>query len=449
VASAHGIPDESININKTEKPEMVLFLAQHKPDLSKADFPPIIDMRLILMLINRLNRDNHHRLTRLMLRLAIGVTACGIAAILLSYAIVGGFQTIIPDKFTSFSGHVQVQKMTQAQDFESDPIAPSEALIDSLHNIYGVERLAKVGYKAAIAHNKEEFEGILLKGIDKDYPQKRFGEWLTQGKLPQQQSSEGPVEVLVPESLARRLKLMPGDKLKLYFIQNPIRARSVVVSGIYRLGIEAEFGRPILIGPLDLIRKINDWSPEVVGQIEMHLTELAALPSVVGTTRNIIDPGWEAYSIKDRFANLFGWLGLFDLNKKVMLLIMLLVCGVNILSALLIFILERIPSIGLLKSLGMDNARIRLMFVMAGLFTCLKGLLWGNLAFWLIYLAQNQWKLMPLDEENYYVDAVPMHLPVGEALGINAVVILSCLLLCFAASWIIGKIEPVHSMRFD
>jgi len=397
----------------------------------------------------RLNRDSHHRLTRLMLRLAVVVTACGIAAIMLSYAIVGGFQTVIPAKFTSFSGHVQVQKLTQAQDFESDPIAVSGTLFDSMQSIEAVNMLAKVGYKAAIAHNKEEFEGILLKGIDREYPQERLMEWLTKGKLPQQQSTDGTVEVLVPESLARRLKLSPGDRLKLYFIQNPIRARSVVVSGFYRLGIEAEFGRPILIGPLELIRKVNDWSPGEVGQIEMHLTDLAALPSVVGATRNIIDPRWEAYSIKDRFANLFGWLGLFDLNKKVMLMIMLLVCGVNILSALLILILERVPSIGLLKSLGMDNLRIRLLFMMAGLFTCLKGLFWGNLGFWLIYGAQNQWKLLPLDEENYYVDAVPMHLPLGEALGINAVVLLACLVLCFAASWIISKIQPIHSMRFD
>lgn len=221
------------------------------------------------------------------------------------------------------------------------------------------------------------------------------------------------------------------------------------MSGFYRLGIEAEFGRPILIGPIEVIRKINDWSSEEVGQVEMHLTDFDALPSVVGATRSIIDPGWEAYSIQDRYANLFGWLGLFDLNKRVMLLIMLLVCGVNILSALLIFILERIPSIGLLKSMGMENSKIRLLFVMAGLFTCLKGLFWGNFIFWLMYAAQNRWKIIPLDEENYYVDAVPMHLPLNEALGINAVVLISCFLLCFTASWMIGKIHPVHSMRFD
>ena len=408
-----------------------------------------MDIRLLWLLMNRLNRDSHHRLTRLMLRLAVVVTACGIAAILLSYAIVGGFQTVIPDKFTSFSGHVQVQKWTQAHDFESDPIAPSDELIDSLRLIKGVASLSKVGYKAAIAHHQEEFEGILFKGIEHDFPQALRKDWLTQGKLPAQYDGTGTVEVLIPETLARRLRLKPGDRLKLYFIQNPIRARSVVVSGFYRLGIEAEYGRPILIGPLALIRKINDWTPQQVGQVEMHLTELDALPDVVSATRDMIDPQWEAYSIKDRFANLFGWLGLFDLNKRVMLLIMLLVCGVNILSALLILILERVPSIGLLKSMGMENSKVRLLFVVAGLFTCLKGLFWGNLAFCLLYAAQKQWKFIPLDEENYYVDAVPMHLPFDEALSINALLLLSCLLLCIAASWIIGKIHPVHSMRFD
>jgi len=384
-----------------------------------------------------------------MLRLAVVVTACGIAAIMLSYAIVGGFQTVIPAKFTAFTGHVQVQTLGQAQDFETEPIAPTNAIVDSLKSIPGVTHLAKVGYKAAIAHSKDEFEGVLFKGIDQEYPQTQLKEWLSEGKLPKPYTGEGPVEVLVPESLARRLRLAPGNRLKLYFIQNPIRARSVVVSGFYKLGIEAEFGRPILLGPLDVLRRINNWSPGQTGQIEIHLKGLEELPAAVQATRDIIDPRWEAYSIVERFASLFGWLGLFDLNKRVMLLIMLLVCGVNILSALLILILERVPSIGLLKSLGMDNKRVRLLFVLAGLATCIKGLLWGNLTFWLIYAAQNQWEFIPLDEENYYVNAVPMHLPISEALSINALVLLACLLLCLAASWIIGKIHPVHSMRFD
>jgi lipoprotein-releasing system permease protein len=435
------VAKENSNTKNTEKEGIALFLTAW--NLLLIPFKPM-DIRLLWLLMNRLNRDSHHRLTRLMLRLAVVVTACGIAAILLSYAIVGGFQTVIPAKFTAFSGHVQVQKLSSAGDFESSPFAPTDALLDSLYEIKGVALLAKVGYKAAIAHHQEEFEGILFKGIEE-----LLQEWLTQGTLPAKNSGAGKVEVLVPESLARRLRLAIGDRLKLYFIQHPIRARSVVVTGFYRLGIEAEFGRPIIIGPLNMIRKINDWSPQQVGQVEMHLTDLEALPSVVDATRKLIDPQWEAYSIKDRFANLFGWLGLFDLNKQVMLLIMLLVCGVNILSALLIFILERVPSIGLLKSLGMENSNIRLLFVMAGLGTCLKGLFWGNVVFWLVYVVQNRWKIIALDEENYYVDAVPMHLPFDDALGINAVVLLACFLLCLAATWIIGKINPVHSMRFD
>jgi len=407
------------------------------------------NVRILWLLMNRLNRDSHHRLTRLMLRLAVVVTACGIAAILLSYAIVGGFQTVIPAKFTAFSGHVQLQSLGQAQELESAPIDLSASLLDSLSHIPGVRDVVAVGYKAAIAHQKEEFEGVLFKGIEQPYPIEAMREWLSAGKLPATYTGEGMAEVLIPESLARRLRIKPGDRMKLYFLQNPIRARVVVVSGFYRLGIEAEFGRPILLGPIDLLRRINDWSPLQAGQVELHLNDGSLLPTVMTSAREIIDSNWEAYSIEDRFANLFGWLSLFDLNKRVMLLIMLLVCGVNILSALLILILERVPAIGLLKSLGMENSRIRLLFVIAGLITCLKGLFWGNLFFWGMYAAQGRWGFIPLDEENYYVNAVPMHLHPGDALGINGLVLVSCALLCLAASWIIGKIQPVQSIRFD
>ena len=329
----------------------------------------------------------------------------------------------------AFSGHVQLQSLGQAQELESAPIDLSASLLDSLSHIPGVRDVVAVGYKAAIAHQKEEFEGVLFKGIEQPYPIEAMREWLSTGKLPATYTGEGMAEVLIPESLARRLRIKPGDRMKLYFLQNPIRARVVVVSGFYRLGIEAEFGRPILLGPIDLLRRINDWSPLQAGQVELHLNDGSLLPTVMTSAREIIDSNWEAYSIEDRFANLFGWLSLFDLNKRVMLLIMLLVCGVNILSALLILILERVPAIGLLKSLGMENSRIRLLFVIAGLITCLKGLFWGNLFFWGMYAAQGRWGFIPLDEENYYVNAVPMHLHPGDALGINGLVLVFLLLV--------------------
>lgn len=394
-----------------------------------------------------LDQGNH--LSRLVVRIAIAGVAVGIVVILAATAIVNGFQQSIPAKFTGFWGHIQVSRLEINQSFDQQPFVLRPDLLDSIAALPEVDWVAPQASKAGIIRTEEAFEGVVLKGVDAAYRLDFLASCLVAGRLPDFSGAESSNEVLLPERVARRLQLKLDDRVQFYFIQDPPRLRVFTVVGIYKLGIEGEFSKPYVISDLRHIQRLNNWTDAECGSLEVHLHRLSSLNSTAFEISDMVDLNLEAYTIQELYPNLFNWLNLFDLNKQVLMIIMLLVAGINLISALLILILERTQTIGLFKAFGMQSTDIRRLFLLTGAYIALIGMAIGNGIGLLLYWLQQRFALIKLDESNYYVSAVPLEIGLGELLVLNLATLLTCVLLLVLPSLAIARIRPVEAIRFD
>ncbi len=409
----------------------------------------LLIVSFIWFLFRRLALDPGQHLSRLVVRLAMGGVAVGITVMLAAIAIVNGFQQSIPNKFTGFWGHIQIQKLDLSNSFEQQPFFIRPSMLDSLEKIPGVAHLLPYASKGGIIKTDSSFEGIVLKGVHWQWDTTLLKPLLTAGRMPILTEAENSNEILLPLNIAKKLELQPGSRIQMYFIQDPPRVRVMQVVGIYQLGIEGEFSKPFVLGDLRHVQRLNGWSDNEVGGIEVHLKSGMNNAKLASQLSGLVDHDLEAYTIEELYPNLFSWLGLFDLNKQVLISIMLLVAGVNMISALLILILERTSTIGLLKTMGMRNRSIRSLFLLTGGYIALWGLFWGNLFGLGFYFLQYFFQLIPLDEASYYVAYVPVLLSWQEVLVLNLGTLLACVLMLLGPSFLVTRISPLKAIRFD
>ena len=406
-------------------------------------------MSLIRFLFKRLAIDRGNHLSRLVVRIAIAGVATGIVVILAASAIVTGFQESIPVKFTGFWGHIQISRLELSQSFEQSPFQLRPDQVDSIIKHPDIQWVAPYATKAGILRTDEAFEGIVLKGIDGSYKTDFLQSTLIAGKMPEFDGNDPANDILLPESVAKKLELEVGDKIQCYFIQEPPRLRVFTISGIYKLGIEGEFSKPYVISDLRHIRKLNGWEDDQMGSLEVHLGDMKALQSTAYQLSDQLDVTLEAYSIQDLYPNLFNWLNLFDLNKQVLMIIMLLVAGINMVSALFILILERTQTIGLFKAFGMQTRSISSLFILTGAYIAGMGMLIGNALAMVFFWLQTRYKIIGLDESSYYVDAVPLAISWQEWLLLNLLTFASCVVLLLLPAFAISRIRPVEAIRFS
>jgi len=409
----------------------------------------LLRVSFIWFLFRRLALDPGQHLSRLVVRLAMGGVAVGITVMLAAIAIVNGFQQTIPDKFTGFWGHIQIQKLDLSNSFEQQPFFIRPGMVDSLEKTPGVAHILPYASKGGIIKTDSSFEGMVLKGVQWRWDTTQLKPLLVAGRMPVFNEAENSNEVLLPVNIAKKLELEVGNRIQMYFIQDPPRVRVMQVVGIYQLGIEAEFSKPFVIGDLRHVQRLNGWSEDEVGAIEVHLKPGVNETALTAQLSGLVDHDLEAYSIQELYPNLFSWLGLFDLNKQVLITIMLLVAGVNMISALLILILERTSTIGLLKTMGMRNRSIRSLFLLTGAYIAMWGMFWGNLVGLGFYVLQYYFELIPLDEASYYVSFVPVVLSWQEVLILNVGTLLACILMLLIPSFMVTRISPLKAIRFD
>lgn len=336
-----------------------------------------------------------------------------------------------------------------SQSFEQRPFTLRADERNQLRQTPGVQWMAPTATKAGIARTDEAFEGFVLKGVDSSYQLDFLASCLTQGKMPWFGTEDASNEMLLPESVARKLQLKVGDKLQCFFIQEPPRARVFTISGIYKLGIEGEFSKPYAIIDLRHIVKLNGWSDDEMGSLEVHLSKFEQMQPTAYAMSEQLDARLEAYTVQDLYPNLFGWLQLFDLNKQVLMIIMLLVAGINMVSALFILILERTQTIGLFKAMGMQTRSISALFVLTGAYIAGLGMLIGNALAFSLYWLQTNYSLIQLDEASYYVAAVPLAIGWSEWLILNVATFGACVVLLFLPALAISRIRPLEAIRFQ
>ncbi len=379
------------------------------------------------------------------IKVAIGAVAVGMCVMILAVCIVTGFQKEVKNKLIGFSGQIRVEKLDDNASFEKQPMdEAAAAVIRTLPNVHHAQVFAT---KAGIIKTDKEIEGIVLKGIGSDFDWSFFDRYMVNGKHFEPGDSVASNEVVISKHTADKLRLKCGDNLFVYFIQQPPRARKLRISGIFDSGME-EMDKTFLLCDIGHIRKLNDWKDNEVAGLEVLLNDFEHLAETAQNINGSIGYDLQAKSIQDLHPQLFDWLGLQDLNAVIIIVLIVVVCAMNMVSALLILILERIGTIGILKTLGASDRSIRIIFTYIALYLTGVGLLLGNVFGLLFCLVQKYLAIIKLDQSSYYLSQVPINFSPENLVFLNLFTIFTLFFMVVLPTGVVSKLNPLRSVRF-
>ena len=395
-------------------------------------------------------KENNNNYTRPIIRIAILAIAISVAVMILSVFILSGFKDNISNKVIGFGSHIKITKFNNNQSFENDPIDFNVDIYDKINNLDFVSHINIYATKAGIIKNDIDIHGIVLKGVSGDYNWEFFKNNLISGDIPNIKDSTkiASNDILISESISKKLNIKLGEELVIYFIQNPARVRKFKVSGIYKTAL-SEFDDITAIADLNHLIKLNNWNTNQIGGYEIKTKDFDNVSSYTTKIDELIDFDLKAQNSKDLNPQIFDWLRLQDFNVVIILILMLLVGCVNMVTSLLIIILEKSKFIGVLKAIGLSNWNIRKIFIYNSLYILLNGLFWANLVVILFTFFQKRFHLISLDETIYFMSSVPVKFDVFSMFIINIGTIIICYLVLIIPTILIAKISPAKSIRFE
>jgi lipoprotein-releasing system permease protein len=383
------------------------------------------------------------------IRIAIISVALGLAVMIVSVAIVTGFQRQIREKIVGFGSHIQIAKFDSNNSFEFEPISKNQAFYSTLAKTEGIKHIQVFATKAGIIKTADQIQGVVFKGVGADFDWSFFNNKLIAGKLFSTRDTAASNSVLISQNLADLLKIKVGDPLRMYFIiDNMARARRFNVSGIYNTGL-AEFDLKFIFGDIRQIQKLNGWGADSISGFDVYINDFNQLDKMGKIVYNAVGYDLNTKTIRDLYPQLFDWLDLQDMNVIIILVLMVLVSGMAMISTLLILILERTSMIGVLKALGARNLSIRRIFLYNAAYIVGKGLLFGNIAGIGICLVQKYTGIITLPQESYFMSVVPINIDIIHILLLNAGTLAACTLMLLLPSFIVARISPVKAIRFD
>lgn len=371
----------------------------------------------------------------------------GLAVMITAMAVVTGFQDEIRNKVIGFGSHIQITNFDYNVSYEPQPIASDQHFLSELNLIPGVRHVQAYATKPGIIKTDEDIHGTVLKGIGKDFDWSFFRDRIQQGNILDLNDSVRSNEVIISKYIANRLQLNPGDNIIVYFIQDPPRMRRFDVAGIYETGLE-ELDQVFILADIRHIQRLNDWEPNQVGGIEILVDDFGNIQNIAEEVFEVMPYNLHARSIREIYPQLFDWLALLDMNVYVILVLMVLVAGINMITTLLLLVLEKTQLIGILKALGGSNEFVRKVFLYNAAFLISKGLLWGNIAGIAFCLIQDHFGVIKLQQDSYYVSEVPINLEVMHVLLLNAGTFAICMAMLIIPSHIITRITPVKAINF-
>lgn len=405
-------------------------------------------MNLPFFISKRIAKETTGSFASTINKIAVVSIGLGLAVVMLAFMVLYGFKKEIREKIYSFSGHLIVNKYSLSTSFEDTFIQVNDSLIQEIETYPLTQRIQPYAMKAALLKTKEEVQGVIIKGVDERFDTLGFSKHIIAGRFPSFSNESYTTEVVLSKRIANYLKLNVGDEVLIYFVQKPPRYRRLQIVGIYETGLE-EFDEKVIIGDLNLIRRINNWEPSLAGGVEVFIADTDKLDQAENDLFNRLDVDLYVDKVTDKYVQIFDWLNLLNRNVVILLTIILFVSGTSIISILLILIMERTQMIGILKSLGASNRLIRRIFVFNGLRLVARGLLWGNVIGLSVGLLQYYFKFIPLDAASYYMSHVPIQIDIFTILWLNllVLVLIGCTLLIPVI--FISKVSPVRAIRFD
>ena len=392
-------------------------------------------------------KEENNSYTKPILRIAILAIALSVAVMLLSVMVVTGFKNDISNKIIGFGSHITISSFSDNQSYETEPIQISDSLYATLLANDQVKQMSAFATKAGIVKTKDEILGVVLKGVSDEYDWSFFKDNLISGTCLSLTDSVKSNQVLISETSANVLQLGVGDNLIMYFVQDPPRVRKFEIAGIYNTAL-ADFDKLFVMGDIKHIQQLNAWKNNQIGGLEIAVNDFSNLKEITEEIYEQIPYDLNAESVKEKTPQIFDWLDLQDVNVRVILILMLIVGGVNMITALLILILERTKMIGILKALGANNWSVRRVFLYSAIHLILKGLFWGNCIALGFAFLQQQFSIISLDPSIYYMNTVPINFDFTAILLLNLGTIVVCYLILIIPSIIITKITPVKAIRF-
>ncbi|GAB3929369.1 FtsX-like permease family protein [Mucilaginibacter myungsuensis] len=372
----------------------------------------------------------------------------GLSVMILTIAIVKGFKQEIRGKVRGFGGDISVIKYDLNTSYENSSFSTSPSVIRQIKAKPFVTGVSAVATKAGIIRANNEIEGVLLKGVDTDYDRRFFAENMVSGKPIDPADTSGKDQIMISTYTATRLKLKMGDSFVMYFMMGDHpRKRKFFITGIYDAGVE-EVNKTYAVGSLKVIQLLNNWKPGEVGAYEVRVADFEKLHRSNKTIRDVIPVDLRSITILDTYPQLFEWLHLLDANTNVLIALMLAVAVINMISALLVMILERTTMIGLLKALGSNNWKIQEIFLYNAGYLIGLGLLLGNLLGIGLSLLQYHTHAFKLDPASYYMKFVPIQLEWADVLALNLGTLAVSLLILILPSMLVSRISPVKAIKF-
>lgn len=414
-------------------------------------------MSLSLFIARRLYRDSDagKQVSRPAVLIALIGVAIGLAVMIITVSVIVGFKNEVRDKVVGFGSDIQITNSDAARSYETRPVVVNDSLISILSSYPEVKHVQRYSTKPGMIKTTEDFQGMVLKGIGPEFDPTFFQKHLVEGELPQFSDTASSNKVVISKALATKLKLKLGDKIDTYYIQDNVRARRLQIAGIYQTNF-SEYDKLFLLTDIYLVNRLNNWQPEQVSGAELQVNDYGRLEETTYEIAADMDGLTDKYSedycvrnVEQLNPQIFTWLDILDVNIWVILILMAGVAGFTMVSGLLIIIIERTSMIGVLKSLGADNTTIRKVFLWFSVFLIGKGMMWGNAIGLAFYFLQKWFGLFKLDPETYYMDTVPVSFNILLFLLLNIGTLLASVLMLVAPSYLITRIQPASSMRYE
>ncbi|RIJ46035.1 ABC transporter permease [Maribellus luteus] len=417
-------------------------------------------MNTELFIAKRLFSDKATRklLSQRIIRIALIGIALGLTVMIVSVAVVTGFKKEIRDRVIGFGSNIQIINYDSNSSYETRPVSADQPFLETVRSLAGVKYVQPFATKPGMIKTDEYHQGIIFKGVTKDYNWDFFAKNLVAGHVPLLNDSSRVNEIILSEHLSKLLNIKLNDRVVVYFINEKDaipRLLQLTVCGVYRSGFE-EFDKVFILGDLKQVQRLNDWRNDQISGFEVAINNFNQIDNIEQEIRNSVIQFRDAdadimrtESITRLYPQIFDWLSVLDMNVWIILLLMVIVASFNMVSGLLVLILERASMIGVLKAMGSANWSIRKVFIYLSVFLTSRGMLWGNVIGISIVLLQGIFRIIKLDPAAYYVDYVPMNFSVLHLVLLNLGTITITSLILIIPSWLISRISPDKTIRFD
>jgi lipoprotein-releasing system permease protein len=403
---------------------------------------------------NRIAFNQQRSFSRFIIRLSIAATVISVAVMIITLAFANGFQEQVSQKVFSFWGHLRIQEKQpfKALIAEEIPLVKNDTLVEAIKKNPDVQSIYPFATKYTILKTKDEIEGVLLKGFDSTYDFDHLQRFIREGRPLQFNDSTYSREIMISEYTASQLKIKVNDRILIYFIRpdGTLRPDKLTVTGIFKTGIE-EYDKTFAIGDLKLIQRLNDWQTSDAGGYEIFLHDYKKIDKVADEIYYMdnFPPTWDTQSVRNVSPNIFDWLSMQDVTRNVLIGFMIVVAVINLITCLIILVLERIRMIGILKALGATDWTVQKIFLRHSLFITITGIIMGAvLALGILYL-QETTGFIKLKEDAYYLSQAAVKIVWWQVAAICIGTLLVCFLILMIPSILVRKIQPVRAIRFS